>query len=143
VRVLAAARTHADTSAFRFSVASQGGVCLTPVATSVISPADAALVARAGAAVVNCSWARLDDVPFGRTPCAPQAAAAAAGFRLALALAPLSRATPAHAGAAATACFPSSSPPTRQSTASRAPSLPQKLSLRLSQSPAKKTTRAF
>jgi len=47
-----------------------GGVSLTPVATSVISPADAALVARAGAAVVNCSWARLEDVPFGRTPCA-------------------------------------------------------------------------
>ena len=65
------ARLHAALSAL--PVAAQGGVCLTPVATSVISPADAALVARAGAAVVNCSWARLEDVPFGRTPCAPRA----------------------------------------------------------------------
>jgi pre-rRNA-processing protein TSR3 len=47
----------------------QGGLCLSPAATHVVSPADRALVARAGVAVVNCSWARLEDVPFRRLTC--------------------------------------------------------------------------
>lgn len=42
------------------------GVSLSPSAASVLSPSDAALVASKGVAVVNCSWARLGDVPFGR-----------------------------------------------------------------------------
>lgn len=41
-------------------------MCLSPAATHVVSPTDRELVARAGCAVVNCSWARLDDVPFRR-----------------------------------------------------------------------------
>lgn len=45
------------------------GVVLSPAATSVLSRADAELVRRGGVAVVNCSWAALDAVPFDRMPC--------------------------------------------------------------------------
>ena len=37
---------------------------LSPDATSTVSPADRELVGKGGAAVVNCSWAGLDSVPF-------------------------------------------------------------------------------
>ena len=37
-----------------------------PKATQVISPADHHLVLKGGLAVVECSWARLDDVPFAK-----------------------------------------------------------------------------
>lgn len=37
-----------------------------PKATQVISPADRELVENGGLAVVECSWARLDDIPFGK-----------------------------------------------------------------------------
>ncbi|CAG0907357.1 unnamed protein product, partial [Cyprideis torosa] len=40
------------------------GVVLTPRAESTISPADSALVSKAGLAVVDCSWASLDSVPW-------------------------------------------------------------------------------
>ncbi|RNF25110.1 pre-rRNA-processing protein TSR3 [Trypanosoma conorhini] len=40
------------------------GVVLTPTATEVVSPADADLVARSGAAVVDCSWKQLHAVPW-------------------------------------------------------------------------------
>lgn len=43
-----------------------GGVSLSPSASAVVSPTDAVLVASKGVAVVNCSWARLGDVPFAR-----------------------------------------------------------------------------
>ncbi len=42
------------------------GVALTPSATDCISPGDYHLVHSDGLAVVDCSWNRLDDVPFAR-----------------------------------------------------------------------------
>ncbi|KIM23759.1 hypothetical protein M408DRAFT_332136 [Serendipita vermifera MAFF 305830] len=42
------------------------GIVLTPNATQVISPADKAIIEESGVAVVECSWARLDEVPFGK-----------------------------------------------------------------------------
>lgn len=42
------------------------GIVLTPNATQALSPADAHIVAENGIAVVECSWARLDEVPFGK-----------------------------------------------------------------------------
>ncbi|CAL1715788.1 unnamed protein product [Somion occarium] len=42
------------------------GVVVTPKATLPVSPADRDLIAKNGLAVVECSWARLDDVPFGK-----------------------------------------------------------------------------
>lgn len=42
------------------------GIVLTPNATQTLSPADARIVAENGVAVVECSWARLDEVPFGK-----------------------------------------------------------------------------
>lgn len=43
------------------------GVVLTPAASHAVSSADNALVASRGLAVVDCSWARLADVPFSKT----------------------------------------------------------------------------
>lgn len=42
------------------------GVVLSPQGTSAVSRADAPLIASAGLGVVDCSWARLDEVPFNR-----------------------------------------------------------------------------
>ncbi|GBF90622.1 ribosome biogenesis protein-like [Raphidocelis subcapitata] len=42
------------------------GVILSPNGTRSVSRQDAALIAAKGLAVVDCSWNRLDDVPFGR-----------------------------------------------------------------------------
>lgn len=42
------------------------GIVLTPNATQTLSPADAHIIADNGVAVVECSWARLDEVPFGK-----------------------------------------------------------------------------
>jgi hypothetical protein len=143
-RLLAAARTHADTSA----------LCIPPsrpgrrVLDARRHERHLARGRRAGGArgrgggelLLGAAGRRALWPHTVRTPKPPLPHA---GFRLALALAPLSRATHTRAGAAATVCCPSSSPPTRRNTASPALSLPQKRSLRLSQSPAKKTTRAF
>lgn len=37
-----------------------------PKGTQVISPADRDIILTEGLAVVECSWARVDDVPFGK-----------------------------------------------------------------------------
>lgn len=42
------------------------GVVITPNARIPVSPADSATVASAGAAVVECSWARVAEVPFSK-----------------------------------------------------------------------------
>jgi len=42
------------------------GVVLSPKGTICISPSDRDLVQSSGLAVVECSWARLDEVPFSR-----------------------------------------------------------------------------
>ena len=42
------------------------GVVLSPIAKETVSPADRAAVLAHGVSVIDCSWARLDDVPFGR-----------------------------------------------------------------------------
>jgi len=42
------------------------GLILSPLATQLVSPADAATVRQLGVCVIDCSWARLDDVPFAR-----------------------------------------------------------------------------
>ncbi|CAI7883089.1 unnamed protein product, partial [Closterium sp. NIES-54] len=41
-----------------------GGICLSPTGQRAVSRADAPLLAAKGLAVVDCSWARLADVPF-------------------------------------------------------------------------------
>ena len=43
-----------------------GGIVLSPAASSVISFADHAIIAKGGCAVVNCSWNKLDLVPFSQ-----------------------------------------------------------------------------
>lgn len=42
------------------------GVILTPSATCVLSPMDSDVIRRSGLAVVDCSWAQLDKVPFAK-----------------------------------------------------------------------------
>ncbi|KAM0936878.1 putative 16S/18S rRNA aminocarboxypropyltransferase Tsr3 [Dioscorea sansibarensis] len=47
-----------------------GGIALSPVGTQCISKEDHLLIKRKGLAVVDCSWARLNDVPFVKLRCA-------------------------------------------------------------------------
>nr|AFK34770.1 unknown [Lotus japonicus] len=46
-----------------------GGIVLSPVGKSCVSREDYSLIQNKGLAVVDCSWARLDDVPFVRLRC--------------------------------------------------------------------------
>ncbi|KAJ4850815.1 Pentatricopeptide repeat-containing protein [Turnera subulata] len=47
-----------------------GGIALSPVGTQCVSKEDYSLIKRKGLAVVDCSWARLGDVPFAKLRCA-------------------------------------------------------------------------
>ncbi|KAL6552187.1 hypothetical protein OROGR_008341 [Orobanche gracilis] len=47
-----------------------GGIVLSPTGTKCVSQEDLELIRRRGLAVVDCSWARLDDVPFTKLRCA-------------------------------------------------------------------------
>ncbi|KAJ3902684.1 hypothetical protein F5879DRAFT_963144 [Lentinula edodes] len=42
------------------------GIVVSPKGSQVISPSDRDIILKNGLAVVECSWARLDDVPFGK-----------------------------------------------------------------------------
>ncbi|KAL7104437.1 hypothetical protein ACP275_08G244700 [Erythranthe tilingii] len=46
-----------------------GGVVLSPTGKQCVSQEDLELIKRRGLAVVDCSWARLDDVPFTKLRC--------------------------------------------------------------------------
>lgn len=48
-----------------YPVQSFPGVILSPVGRNCVSRQDRELVGAKGLAVVDCSWNRLDDVPFG------------------------------------------------------------------------------
>ncbi|KAI8536182.1 hypothetical protein RHMOL_Rhmol10G0236100 [Rhododendron molle] len=47
-----------------------GGIVLSPAGKQCVSKEDYILMKRKGLAVVDCSWARLDDVPFTKLRCA-------------------------------------------------------------------------
>ncbi|KAG5353131.1 hypothetical protein C0989_010153 [Termitomyces sp. Mn162] len=42
------------------------GIVVSPKGKQVVSPSDREIILNGGLAVVECSWARLDDVPFGK-----------------------------------------------------------------------------
>ncbi|KAA8530906.1 hypothetical protein F0562_005635 [Nyssa sinensis] len=46
-----------------------GGIVLSPAGKQCVSKEDYVLMKRKGLAVVDCSWARLDDVPFTKLRC--------------------------------------------------------------------------
>ncbi|XP_046567854.1 18S rRNA aminocarboxypropyltransferase-like isoform X2 [Haliotis rubra] len=42
------------------------GIVLTPVGTRCVSPEDSDIIAQSGLAVVDCSWAKLEETPFSK-----------------------------------------------------------------------------
>lgn len=42
------------------------GIVVTPQGQKPLSPSDRSIIAETGLAVVECSWARLEEVPFGK-----------------------------------------------------------------------------
>lgn len=42
------------------------GLVLTPVGTQCVSPNDKDIIEKFGLAVIDCSWAKIDETPFGR-----------------------------------------------------------------------------
>ena len=42
------------------------GLCLSPVGQSCVSPQDKEIILERGVSVIDCSWARIDETPFGR-----------------------------------------------------------------------------
>lgn len=42
------------------------GLVLTPIGTHCVSPADIEIISKFGLAVVDCSWAKIDETPFER-----------------------------------------------------------------------------
>jgi pre-rRNA-processing protein TSR3 len=43
-----------------------GGIILSPIGQKCVSPEDRQIVMESGIAVVDCSWAKLDETPFSR-----------------------------------------------------------------------------
>lgn len=42
------------------------GLCLSPLGTSTVSPADKDIMFEQGISVIDCSWAKIDETPFTR-----------------------------------------------------------------------------
>jgi len=70
------------------------GVILSPAGTRVVSAEDGELIAAKGLAVVDCSWNKLDEVPFGA--CVRTRTRAAFGFAAAAPLAGTPPLVPTH-----------------------------------------------